>query len=127
MPAGEQRDAVCRRQCFQVLDLADRGAGRLFQKDMLFCFECRPRGVVAELRRHAERYGLEFRHGVEHRLDIRKIRDAVHLAVPAGGGGEQVVAVLGQGRQVLVANNLSHADDAELDGTAIQGHGNSAG
>ncbi len=94
---------------------------------MLFRFERRPRGVVAELRRHAERYGLELRHRVEHRLDIREIRDAVDLAVPAGGGDEAVVAVLRQGRQVLVANDLSHADDAELDGAVIQGHGDSAG
>jgi len=34
-----------------------------------------------------------------------------------------IVAILGDRRQVLVADDLSHADDAELDG--IAGHGNS--
>lgn len=123
MPAGEQRDAVCRGQCFQVFDLADRGSGRFFQENMFFRFQRCPRGVIAELRRHAERYGLELRHGVEHRLDGWEIRDVVHLAVPAGGGDEAVGLVLRQGRQMLVADDLSYPDDAELDGVVVPGHG----
>ena len=35
MPAGEQRDALLRRQRLQVLDLADRRARRLLQEDVL--------------------------------------------------------------------------------------------
>ena len=78
--------------------------------------------VVAELRRHAERYGLKLRHRVEHGFDIREIRDVFHLAMPAGGRDEAIVLVFRQGRQVLVADDLADTDDAYLDGL---GHGRS--
>ena len=116
MPAGEQRDAFRRGQRLQILDLADRGAGRLFQEHMLAGLERRASRLVADLRRHAERHGVEIACRREHRLDRREIRDAVHRGVAAGGGDELVVGVFGERRQMLVADDLADADDAKPDG-----------
>ena len=54
-----------------------------------------------------------------------KLVDAVDAGVAAGGGDEAVVGILRQGRQVLVADDLADADDAELDGVLLAGHGSS--
>ena len=69
MPAGEKRDALGGSQRLQILDLADCRAGRLFQEDMLAGFQRRPRRLVAELRRHAERDGVDLDGRRKHVLD----------------------------------------------------------
>ena len=115
MPACEQGHAPFRRQRPQVLDLAHRRARRLFHEHMLAGQKRGARGVVPELRRHAQRYRVEVRHGAEHRFYAGEIGNAVHLAVPACRRRKAVIRVLCQRRQMLVAHDLADADDAECD------------
>ena len=74
---------------------------------------------MADLRRLAERHGVDLDTGRKHLLDIREICDAVDRCVATGGGGEEVVRVPGQGGKVLVADDLADADDAEPDGRFV--------
>ena len=111
MPAGEERDACLGGEPLQVLDLADGGARRLFHEDVLAGLDGRARRLVAELRRHAQRHGVDADVGGEHFLDRREIGDAVDGGVAAGRGDQIEVAIAGDGRQVLVANDLADADN----------------
>ncbi len=112
MPAGEERDAFLRGERLEVLDLADRRAGRLLQEDVLAGFESRAGRLMPHLRRLAKRHGVDLDTGSQHFLDGGKIGDAVDRRVAAGGCDEAVVAVLGEGGQMLVADDLADADDA---------------
>ena len=116
MPAGEQRQALFIGAPFEVLHFAEGGARRLFEEDVLAGGECRMGCFVAVLRRHAQRNGIDVRHGFQHRADGRIARDALHRAVTARGGRQFVAAVGGDGGEVLVADDLADADDGELDG-----------
>ncbi|MCY1243047.1 hypothetical protein D9M72_560500 [compost metagenome] len=81
---------------------------------MLAGVECCAGGVVAILRRHAERYRVDRWDGFQHRFDRLEIIDAIDGAVAAGRGNQPVVAVFGNGRQVLVTNDLADADKRDL-------------
>jgi hypothetical protein len=122
MPAGEERDRLGVGTFFQILDFANGCARWLFQEDVLACFECRTRRLVAKLRRHAERYRVEGRAGIQHLFEGRKVRDAVNRGVTAGDSSESKVGVCSNGRQMLIADYLADADDANSDGCFWRGH-----
>ena len=87
---------------------------------MLAGFQRSARGAVAVLRRHAQRHRIELRDGGEHFLDGLKAGDAVDAGVAAGGGDELVVGVPGQRGQMLVADDLADADDADSYGCCLR-------
>ena len=91
-------------------------SGRLFGEDVLAGQDRRARGVVANLRRHAQRHRLDLGRGRQKRLDALEIGNAVHLPMPAGSGDELVVAVFCQGRQMLIPGDLADADNGDVDG-----------
>ena len=71
---------------------------------------------IAVLRRHAERNGVDGRHGLEHGFDRLEIVDTVHDAVSARGGDQLVIGIGGKGGQMLVADDLADTDDGDIDG-----------
>lgn len=115
MPAGKERRTLLARQRFEIGHFAQRRAGRLFQEDVLAGDERLIGCLVAVLRRHAERNGIDRGLGVEHRLDRRIALDAFDCAVAACRGDEREIRVLGDGGKVLVADDLADADDGEND------------
>lgn len=115
MPAGKQRRALFCGKRLEVGDFAQRRAGWLFQEDVLAGDERLISGLVAVLRRHAERNGIDRRLGVEHRLDRRIAVDAFDSAMAAGRGDELEIGILGDGGEMLVADDLADADDGEID------------
>ena len=116
VPAREERDAFGGGERFQILDLADGRAWRLFQKNMLAGFERGACSPVADLRRHAERYCIDLPDRIEHVLDGLEVADALDRCVRARRGDKLVVLVSGKRRKMLVADDLADADDGEPDG-----------
>ncbi len=74
----------------------------------------RARGLIPVLRWHAERYRVDCGNGLQHRFDRLEIIDAIDGAVAARRSNQVVVVVLGNGRQVLVTNDLADADKRDL-------------
>ena len=115
MPAGKQRQALGRSERLEIGDFRERRARRFFEEDMFARRQRLLGGLVAVLRRHAERDGIDGRNGRQHLVDRLEIVDAVDDAVAAGGGDQLVIAVLGDGRKMLIAHDLADADDCEID------------
>ncbi len=116
VPGGEQCHAFAVGERLELLDFAHRCAGWLFHEDMLAGKDRCARRVMPELRRHAKRYGLNFRRGRQQRFDVRVVRDAIHLSVWAGRCDKLVVLVPGKCRQMLVAGDLADTDNGYVDG-----------
>jgi hypothetical protein len=72
------------------------------------------RGLIAILRRHAQRHGLDFRHGRQHRFDRREAGQTSHRVVTAGRCHQLIVGICRNGGQVLVVDDLADADDRKF-------------
>ena len=69
MPGGEERPARLAAEPLDLLDLAQGGGGRLFEKHVEAGVECGPGDGQADRRRSADRDGVELAgHRLQHRL-----------------------------------------------------------
>ena len=116
VPAGEQGHAFFRRQLLQRLDFGKRGARRFFQEDVLACLQRFTCGFIAVLRRHAQGDGLDGRARAQHLGHALVGGHALDAVVAAGGGDQLEIGIAGNGRGMLVINDLADAGDGELDG-----------
>jgi hypothetical protein len=115
VPGGLQGQAAFGGGQAQVLDLAQRRAGRLFQHHVLAGRQGQVGQGVARLGRGAQRHRVD-RHVAGQQLGQgREVRDAVEVGVAADDGDQFEAVVGGDGGQVLVAGDLAQADEGEAD------------
>ncbi len=63
--------------------------------------------------RRTDRDRIEFRLTVQHRLDARIVCHPIDASVTARDGGEGEIGISGDGWNVLIARDLSNADQAD--------------
>ena len=68
---------------------------------------------MADLRRRAERDGIEFDAGIQHLRERAEVRQALHGGMAAGARHDGDAVGLGDGGNVLVAGDLADAHDPE--------------
>ena len=114
MPGGEQGAAGGLRLRHQIVKLRQGGGGRLLDQHMLAGAQGLHRQAVADGGRGAQRHGVQAGQGRQHLRLGAEGRHAVRgAAVRADHGGELEQAGGGDGRDVLVAGDLSQTDEAE--------------
>src|SRR5277367_581871 len=114
MPSLIERAAGLFGKVRQMRELRHRSAGRLFEQHMLALLERELGGVIMLLRRRADRDGVEIGAALEHRLDGLKIGDVARFAMAARRRGESEMAVGKNGRDMLIARDLSDTHDANI-------------
>jgi hypothetical protein len=122
VPGGLQGDALGLGDLAQVLDLAQRRAGRLFQHHVLAGLQRLAGQAVAHLRRGAQGDGVERHAAGQQVVESVEAGQAGLLGVAADDGDQLEARIGGHGRQVLVASDLAQADQGHADGGGV-GHG----
>src|SRR5262245_20109992 len=114
MPGREERYALALCDFNECLHLADGGAWRLLEQYVQAAFEREPGHVVANLRRRAERDGIDVALRSQQAFEIVVALHAFEPAMRAGNGGELEFAARGYDGNMLVACNLAEAGNRNL-------------
>ncbi|EKS71946.1 hypothetical protein BURK_008926 [Burkholderia sp. SJ98] len=113
MPGREQSQAIGACDLLQGIHLAQVCARRLFQHDVLARFECSACQRISSLRRSTKGDGIDFRFGVQQRIDVAIIAYILHLRVLACTRDKPEAGTIGDGRQMLIARDLANAYDGK--------------
>ena len=116
VPGGEQGriDLVGLR--FKRLDLRQRRAGGLFQKDVDALGQGLRRQIIADLRRRAERHRVDRRTFGQQRIEAGQMRHPRQPGIMRADGRGQAEGIIAPDRRhMLVARDLADADDRDTD------------
>ncbi len=112
MPAGEQRHTALAGQGYEGLYFGDRRAWGLFEEHVLSRQQSFAGRIEARLWRLAQNDPIEVRLALKQCRQVRIIPQPLCLGVAAGHGHQFGTCGLGNGGEVLIASNLTQADEA---------------